>query len=143
MAGATFVILAIAIGGYAFLSLSGPMNYYLDRTAEAAASGSVFAGEGLVLNASTVDWGVLEPDTSANRTFRISNLLDEPMKLNLATSNWDPTNATEYMGLSWDDDGTPLLGLAYRDVTLTLNVYANVTGITNFYFDITIGGDWT
>jgi len=145
LVGAVTVILAIAIGGYAFLALSPTMNYYLDTTREYAASGSVYAGEGLELNATSVDWGSIPPDSTTNTTIRVSNMLDDPMTLYLNSFNWVPANASDYMAITWDDNGFPLLGRTYRDVVLTLTVFANCTaetGITDFNCDMTISGVW-
>jgi len=138
--GVVMTILAVGIASWAFFALTGPMNYYLETTKTAVASGNIYAGSGLEINTTSVDWGSVPPDSLTNTTVRVSNMLNDPMVLQLTTSNWDPENATEYMGLSWDDDGTPLIGRSYRDVVLTLTVYENVTGIDAFSFDITIGG---
>lgn len=139
----TLALLVAAIGGYAFLSLTASFQTYYDATVEVSASGAINAGDGLVLNVTSLSWGVISPDESVTRSIRVSNILNVPATLFLQTSGWDPENATAYMGVSWNDDGTPLLGTAYRDVTLTLDVYANITGIQNFSFNITIGGTWT
>lgn len=142
LTGAVMVILTVGIGGYAFLALTPSVNLYLDKTAEVANSGSIFAGEGIQINATSVDWGVLEPDTNKSIGLRVTNRLDEPITIHLTTSNWVPENATDYMGLSWDSEEAVILGLAHLDVVLTLTVYSNVTDIFNFSFDITIGGEW-
>lgn len=142
MSGAVMVLVVVGIAGYALLSLMPSVNLYIDRTAEVASSGTINTGEGLDLNTTSLDFGVLSPSESNNQTIRVTNLYDEPMVLHMTTSNWDPENATDYMGVSWDAEDKVLLGLAYVDVVFTLTVYSNVTGITNFYFDTTVGGEF-
>ncbi len=75
-----------------------------------------------------------------NATIYLRNEGNAPITFTLDTENWSPSNASAYITLSWDyasqtvDPGTVV------KINLTLAVSSNVTGITNFTFDIVITG---
>jgi len=89
---------------------------------------------------SSIDWGVLEPASSENVTCYIRNEGNSVQTLSMYTSNWSPSNASDYMTLSWDYGGQSIDVDEVVQVTFTLSVDANVSGITSFSFDITIVG---
>ncbi len=47
----------------------------------------------------------------------------------LDTTDWNSTNAPDYMSLNWDYDGTTVAPNQVIQVTLTLSVSQNITGI--------------
>lgn len=87
---------------------------------------------------SSISWGVLDPGSSVNKTVYIKNTGNNAATLSLAASNWSPSNASDYMNLSWDYNEQPISVNAVIQVKLTLSVLSNISGITNFSFDITI-----
>jgi hypothetical protein len=89
---------------------------------------------------SSIDWGVLEPGSSENVTCYIRNEGNSVQTLSMYTSNWSPSNASGYMTLSWNYGGQSIDVDEVVQVTFTLSVDANVSGITSFSFDITIVG---
>jgi hypothetical protein len=89
---------------------------------------------------SAIDWGILEPGSTKNVTVYIKNEGNTAISLSMTTSNWNPSNATSYLSLNWDYDGQTLAPESIAEVTLVLTVSANITGITNFSFDIVITG---
>jgi hypothetical protein len=58
--------------------------------------------------------------------------------ITLATENWNPLNASDYLVLSWNYDGRQLNTREEAQVTLTLTVSSSVQGIEDFSFDIII-----
>jgi len=86
----------------------------------------------------SIGWGTIDPGSSVNKTVYIKNTGNNAATLSLATSNWNPTNASNYMTLRWDYNGQPVNANAVIQVKLTLSVSSAVSGITNFSFDITI-----
>jgi len=89
---------------------------------------------------SSVDWGVLEPGSSENVSCYIRNEGSSVSTLSMYTSNWNPSNASGYMSLSWDYGEQPIDVDEVVQVTFTLSVDAGIEGITSFSFDITIVG---
>ena len=55
-------------------------------------------------------------------------------------SNWSPASAENYLALNWNYDSSPISPDAVVQVTFTLTVSSDITGITSFSFDITIVG---
>ena len=86
----------------------------------------------------SIDWGIIEPGSSVNKTCYIRNEGNSVSTLALQTSNWNPSNATGYMSLTWDYGGQPLGLGGFLEVTFTLAVDPAISGIETFSFDITI-----
>jgi len=87
---------------------------------------------------SFVDWGVVEPGSMNNVTVYVRNEGNVAANISLATENWNPSNASNYMTLSWNYDGQQLNPQEVAQITLTLNVSSSVQGIESFSFDIII-----
>jgi hypothetical protein len=129
----------------AVLGALGPAMSALQSNRTFSNSGSVKAiGVGVYWDqacsnpVSSISWGTIDPGSSVNKTIYIKNTGNNAATLNLATSNWSPSNASSYMTLSWDYNGLPVNANAVIQVKLTLSVSSGVSGITNFSFDITI-----
>ena len=87
---------------------------------------------------SFIDWGMVEPGSMNNVTVYVRNEGNVAANISLATENWNPSNALDYLALSWNYDGRQLNPLEVAQVTLTLSVSSNVQGIESFSFDIII-----
>jgi hypothetical protein len=85
---------------------------------------------------SFIDWGTRYPGEAKTHNVYVFNSGSVPFVLGLSTERWVPSNASDYIHLSWDYDGgvvQPNMGIA---VTLTLKVDSNITGVDTFAFDI-------
>ncbi|MCD6431687.1 hypothetical protein J7L33_03160 [Candidatus Bathyarchaeota archaeon] len=92
-------------------------------------------------NVTSIDWGFLEPGATVNKTVYIKNEGNTPMVLNMTTDNWNPASASENITLSWNREGYVLNTTApVVQAILTLSVSPNISGVTNFSFDIIITG---
>jgi len=100
----------------------------------------VYSDAGTTSKLSSIDWGLLEPGDNKNLTSYIKNNDKSPLKLSLATENWNPSNALQYITLSWDYNGQSVNPGEVVKVTFTLVVSTNVSGIADFSFDIIIVG---
>lgn len=87
-----------------------------------------------------IDWGIVEPGYHVNTTIYLGNEGNAPITLSLDAENWSPSNASNYITLSWDYAGQTVDPGAVIKVNVILAVSSNVTGITNFAFDIVITG---
>lgn len=86
----------------------------------------------------SLNWGTLEPGQGQSITTYIKNEGNTPVTLSLQISGWAPPSAQNYLTVSWDyNDQIIDVGEIYQ-ITLTLDVDPDITGITNFSFDITI-----
>jgi len=98
----------------------------------------VFWDAGLTNRVSSIDWGILEPGSNVSKIVYIRNEGNAAATLSITTSNWNPLNASSYMSLRCDYGGQTLNVNEVIQAKLTLYVSANIAGITNFSFDITI-----
>jgi len=87
---------------------------------------------------SFIDWGMVEPGSKNNVTIYVRNEGNVAASISLATENWNPPNASDYLALIWDYDERLLNPREVAQVTLTLSVSSSVHGIENFSFDIII-----
>jgi hypothetical protein len=98
----------------------------------------VYWDSGLTNKVSSIDWGLLEPGSNVNKTVYIRNEGNAAATLSMTTSNWNPSNASNYLTLTWNYGGQTLNVNEAIQVKFTLSALSSVTGITNFSFDITI-----
>jgi len=87
---------------------------------------------------SGIDWGTLEPGSNKSVVIYIRNEGSSSASLMMHTSNWNPSDALNYVVLSWDREGCPIKVREAVEATFTLSVSANITGITTFSFDINL-----
>ena len=86
----------------------------------------------------SLNWGTLEPGQDQSITTYIKNEGNIPITLSLQISNWSPTSAQNYLTVTWDYNDQPINVGQIAQITLTLDIDADITGITDFSFDITI-----
>jgi len=88
----------------------------------------------------SIPWGTLEPGQSQDIVCFIKNEGTSESTLSMYTSNWSPSDAEDYLNLSWDYSGVAINAGSVAQVTFTLNVDSSIEDISNFSFDITIVG---
>lgn len=89
---------------------------------------------------SNIEWGTVGVSESKETSLYLFNSGSNSLFLDMITENWNPVNASQYIGLAWNYDGIPIEPQTGRPVRLTLTIFSNATlsGITNFSFDIII-----
>jgi len=85
----------------------------------------------------SISWGIIEPGENVNRSVYIQNVGNVPITIGQTTQNWNPPEAS-CITLTWNYTGHPINVNEAIPVTLTLSVPLDVTGFTNFSFDIII-----
>ncbi|MDH7564242.1 MAG: hypothetical protein QHH24_05095 [Candidatus Bathyarchaeota archaeon] len=100
----------------------------------------VYEDAGCTKNVTSISWGILYPDTNANFTVYIKNEGNIPITLNMTISNWNPTQTSQYITLSWNREDYVLTAKSVIQARLNLSVSPNVSEITTFRFDIIIIG---
>jgi len=88
---------------------------------------------------SFVDWGIVEPGSVKNVVVYVRNEGNSPVSLSMFGDNWNPSEASNYMTLSWDYASQTVDPQEVVQTTLTLSTSPSIEGITNFSFDIIIG----
>lgn len=93
---------------------------------------------GCTQNVTLIDWGTLYASLVQNVTIYVKNTSNGDANLTLTTQTWTPSNASTFLTLTWNYNGTLLHQNEVRQTVLFLAVSDSITGITNFSFDIII-----
>ena len=88
----------------------------------------------------SISWGQLTPGAKKTIVLYLKNEGTDSIYYLLTTEQWYPTNASSYMTLQWDYNGTGATSGSVRRVSLTLVVSPRISGIVDFSFDIVIMG---
>ena len=144
IAGATLTLVTYVLA----LSLTGQVLSAVQPSRTVSNAGTVrtfgvgvYQDRDCINTLELIDWGVLEPGSSEDVTYYVRNELSSVSTLSMFTSNWSPSNASDYMSLSWDYGGQSIDVNEVVQITFTLSVDASIEGITNFSFDITIAAN--
>jgi len=138
-AGAALVLYTLALIVLGPIVSSALTNRTISNTGSVKATGlGVYWDQSCTNAVSSIDWGALQPSSNASRTVYIRNEGNTAVTLSMTTSNWNPSSASTYINLSWISGGSALNVGQVIQAPLTLSVSADITGITNFSFDITI-----
>ena len=89
---------------------------------------------------SSIDFGVLEPGSQKDYTLYLRNEGNTDLTLNMAAENWDPTEAANYLSLTWNREGLEVSPDQVISFVITLSVSSNIQEISSFSLDITISG---
>jgi hypothetical protein len=135
------VLYTLTLSAVAQVTSSWNRNKTISNTGSVKAIGvGVYWDQNCTNPVSAIDWGILEPGSTKNVTIYIRNEGNSAVSLGMETSNWSPSNASNYIALSWDYDGSSIDPSVVVSVIFTLAVSASIEGITSFSFDITIIG---
>jgi len=88
----------------------------------------------------SLNFGEMEPDSSKNFTLHLRNEGNIPLTLSMTSENWNPSNSTSYMLLTWNREGEQVSPDEVLEFVVALSVFQNVTGINSFSLDIVIVG---
>src|SRR3989337_1758929 len=127
-----FVVLVAVFVSYtavASLSRSQSLNSYGNVV---AVNLGVYQDSVCTVNATNIDWGMLDAGSSVTRSVYVKNTGNVAVTLSLAVSSWSPSSAGSYLAVAWDRQGAVLSAGQVVQATFTLTVSANVTGFTDF-----------
>jgi len=85
-----------------------------------------------------IDWGFIEPNETKTVTLYIKSRSNVNITITMTTENWEPTNASKYIAVTWNREGYMLPPKTVTPVDINLHVFSNITGIDTFNFDIII-----
>ena len=91
-------------------------------------------------NCTSIDWGTLYPSNSTIRTLYVKNTGTVPITLTMTTNTWGPIDATNYLTLSWDQEGTVLNPGVSVPANLALSADSDAGSLEDFSFNIVITG---
>ena len=89
-------------------------------------------------NCTALNFGELKPGQVTNQTIYLKNTENTSMILTMNTSQWNPTEAENWLVLSWNREGIIIKSKEVISATFTLDVNANVKGFSNFNFNLAV-----
>jgi hypothetical protein len=94
-----------------------------------------------------IHWGnSLAPNSTQTQTIYVKNGGGKSVNMTLLTANWNPTNAKDYMAVTWNRENEALPAGMVLQSTITLTVFANITdanpAVGSFSFDVLISGTY-
>jgi hypothetical protein len=84
------------------------------------------------------EFGQITPGTNKTLTIYVRNECNSPVLLNLKTSNWNPTSASDFISLGWNYTSHVLNINEVVPIEITITVNASTYGISDFNFDTNI-----
>ncbi len=135
--------------GLLTLALIGSFGVYglLSSSRNISSSGTVKAvnvevywDQGGTQIVDNVDWGFAEPGDTVSKTVYVKNSGNVPLSLGLSYSDWVPAEAGGFITFAWDQEGTTINAGDVYQAVLTLMISDDVTGVTDFSFNIVIEG---
>src|SRR3972149_1089263 len=129
---AIFVVCMAVFVSYtavASLSRSQSINSYGNIV---AVNLGVYQDSACTVNATSIDWGVVDPGSSVTRSLYVKNTGNVAVRLSLAVPSWSPSIAGSYLAVVWDRQGAVLSAGQVVQATFTLTVSATATGFTDF-----------
>jgi hypothetical protein len=100
----------------------------------------VYSNSACTSNCTSIDWGTLSPGGSTTKTIYVKNTGTIPVTLTMAPANWSPSNANNYLTVTWNRANYALAAGASVSATLTLTASSSAGSLTNFSFDVVITG---
>lgn len=87
---------------------------------------------------SAIEFGLLEPGSSKVFTLYLKNEGNADLTLAMTSENWVPTEAGNYMTLTWNREGQQISPGQVISCVITLSVSPDMEGISIFGLDIVI-----
>jgi hypothetical protein len=143
MSKVTIAIITLVVAGL-FLTLTtaallSNQTVPLNGTINAVNLG-VYSDSGCTQTATALNVGALNPGSNATQTIYIKNTGNVPETLTMTTNNWNPTNATTSLTLTWNQQNTILPAGQSTQATLTLTAASNTGTLTTFSCSVTLTG---
>ena len=116
---------------------------YLDATSIPESVGfgksiDVYSDVNCMNSLQSIDWGTLSPGERKNVTICVRNEGESSTVLALNASGWTPTEAPNYMSITWNYSGSAVGPGQIMIIMLTLTVDPSINGITNFGVNIDV-----
>jgi len=139
-----FVMLALAaafvLGSASTLAIQQYTQRIENKAAVKVVGVGIYQDLNFTVSVTEIDWGILEPGESRNVSAYILNESNVPLTLSMASLDWQPANASDYMTLSWNQEAAVLPVGGYVDATFTLTLSLATPPFRNFSFVIIVIG---
>ncbi len=128
----TLIALIILTGDF------GPAKSFAKADSVVGVGVGIYWNEDCTNTTRSLNWGLVDPNSSNNLTIFIQNEGNSAVSLLLTISNWTPTNASSYMSLIWNYSGQIMSPNEIIPIKLTLTVSPAIINITDFSLQTTI-----
>jgi hypothetical protein len=99
---------------------------------------SVYWDKACTDQVTSIPWGSITPGAQIYNLFYVKNVGNTAGKLSMSCGNFTPTVAASYLALTWNCSGYVLPSNSVTCAKLTLTVQSDITGVTDFGFDILV-----
>ena len=99
---------------------------------------SIFYAPGLKTDRDSLDWGILNPGSFRTRTVKITNNFYTPITLEVFISKWTPGNASDFILVTWNYNGSIIKPRESYNLILALSVSLQIQNITDFTFQTNV-----
>jgi hypothetical protein len=100
----------------------------------------VYSDSACTQTATALTVGTLNPGGTATQTIYIKNTGNVPETLTMTTNNWNPTNATSSLNLTWNQQNTILNAGQAIQAILTITAASNTGSLTTFSCNVIFTG---
>ena len=100
----------------------------------------VYSDNACTQTCSALNVGALNPGGTGTQTIYIKNTGNVAETLTMTANNWNPTNATTSLTLTWNQQNTGLPAGQSIQAVITLTVASNCGSMTTFSCSVTITG---
>ena len=100
----------------------------------------VYSDSACTQTCSALNVGALNPGGTGTQTIYIKNTGNVAETLTMTANNWNPTNATTSLTLTWNQQNTGLPAGQSIQAVITLTVASNCGSMTTFSCSVTITG---
>ncbi len=131
-------IFAFSLAASTLAVLTVNQNIGSSGTVTTSPNISVYSNSACTTNMTTISWGSITAGGSTTQTIYVKNTGTGTLTLGLSTTSWTPAQASSYITVSWDKQGTQLSAGQSTQATVTITVSPSITNITNFSNTISI-----
>jgi len=100
----------------------------------------VYSDSECTQNCTSISWGSIYPGNSTSRIIYVKNTGTVPITITMTSGSWAPTDADDYLTLTWDQQNTVLDVDESVSASLTLSVDSDTGDLADFSFNIVITG---
>jgi len=97
---------------------------------------SVYWDNACTNQVTSIPWGTITPGAQVDNTLYVKNVGNAAGTLMMSYGNFTPTVAASYLALTWNCSSYVLPSSSVTCARLLLTVQPNITGVTDFSFDI-------
>jgi len=133
-------LLCFALGSFSTIAVMQWTQRIPSSATVKAVGVGIYKDINFTVSVTQIDWGIVEPGQSKNLSAYIVNRSNVPIILTMTIENWNPANASNFITLTWNYDGSQIAVDGYVFVTFVLSVNQTISGIEAFSFTIVVVG---